>query len=460
MPCLKNGILTVSFDPSSVHAFRFVGYEYDEAEATARFRYALDPGPEFVEVISFPGGRTGLRPDERDALDRCLRLLFVACGVSYFKTAAPPRLAMDAFDLTPGEADFFGSLYRLGLGEMAYENRLDLSDLRFDADPSETPKPVSVDLGRRTAVAIGGGKDSIVALELLAACSEPMLLISVGSHGPVREVVEVAQRRHPDLRYVQIQRRISPTLLELNDQGALNGHIPISAIFALLLSTAGILYDFDTVAVGNERSANVGSLIDGVEVNHQWSKSYLAERMIAELIRTHAVPGLLYFSALRPLSELAIARAFAGMSDYHSVFLSCNAAFRLRGAERTWCGNCPKCRFVFLALAPFLEKTKLLEIFNGSDLLADSAQSDGFRALAGLGAPKPFECVGEVLESQAAMEKLSHAPEWSDSPVLASLERDLSKSLQSRRDEIDTWSRPSDEHAVPKRFLEAILAAR
>ena len=446
------------FDPSSVRAFRFVDYSFDESRATARFRYSLEPGPEFVEEIRFTGGRTDLSDEERAALDRCLRLLFLACGVSYFKTAAPPRLVVEPFGLTSSTASFLGELYRQGLGEMAHVNGLDLSKIHFDADPSARAQPVDLELPRRTAVAIGGGKDSIVALELLARSAEPMLLISVGAHGPVREVVDVAQRRHPDLSYVQIQRVISPTLLELNDAGALNGHIPISAIFAFLLTTAGVLYGFDSVAVGNERSANVGSLIDGREVNHQWSKSYVAERMVASLIRDEAVPGLHYFSALRPLSELAIARAFAAMEEYHSVFLSCNAAFRLRGAVASWCGDCPKCRFVFLALAPFLEKQKLLGIFAGQDLLADSTQTDGFRALAGLGAPKPFECVGEILESQAAMEKLLEDPVWATSPILQALAPELRDSLSRRRDEIDAWSEPSLEHSVPDRLQEAVLA--
>ncbi len=448
----------MTFQPSSVRSFRFESVRYDEARATAELRYALDPGPEFVERIHFPGAPTTLAPDQRAALERSLRLVFLAAGVSYYKAAAPPLLVVEPFGLGPASAGFFGELYRQGLGEMAHENGLDLSGLRFPVDPAAVPDPVPLALPRRTAVALGGGKDSIVALELLARAGEPMLMISVNSHGPVRDVVEVARARHPQLAYAEVQRTIAPELLALNDRGALNGHIPISAVLAFVLAAAGVLHGFDAVAVGNERSANVGSLVGGREVNHQWSKSFVAERGIADRIRAEAVPGFLYFSALRPLSELAIARVFAGLGDYHGAFLSCNAAFRLRGARDRWCAACPKCRFVFLALAPFLEKQRLIAIFDGRNLLAEPDQEAGFRALAGLGAPKPFECVGEILESAAAFERLLAHEDWREEAVVRALADDIQAFVAGRRHEIDAWSRPSDEHAVPERVLGPILA--
>ncbi len=455
----RDGARSERFDPARVRAFRFVDYAWDEARATARFRYALEPGPEFVEEIHFPGARRSLGPREREALDRCLRLLFLVAGVSYYKAAAPPQIRVEPFGLSAETAAFLTELYREGLGEMAYENRLDLGGLRFEASPGVEPEAVDLALPRRTAVALGGGKDSIVALELLARSQEPLLLISIGSHAAVDDVVRVATRRHPGLEHVRVERRISPALLELNDRGALNGHIPISAVFAFLLATAGVVHGFDAVAVGNERSANVGSLVDGREVNHQWSKSYRAEQAMAALLRNEAVTGLRYFSALRPLSELAIARAFAGMTDYHEAFLSCNAGFRLRGASSSWCGECPKCRFVFLALAPFLEKERLLAIFDGRNLLGDVAQCDGFRALAGFGAPKPFECVGEIVESVAALELLARDPAWQGDAVVRTLAPELTRATAQRRAEIDAWREPASEHAIPARMAGPVLEA-
>jgi hypothetical protein len=67
-----------------------------------------------------------------------------------------------------------------------------------------------------------------------------------------------------------------------------------------------------------------------------------------------------------------------------------------------WCGVCPKCQFVFLALAPFLPKPRLMAIF-GRNLLDEPALAAGFDALIEYREHKPFECVGEGRESRAAI---------------------------------------------------------
>ena len=117
--------------------------------------------------------------------------------------------------------------------------------------------------------------------------------------------------------------------------------------------------------------------------------------------------GVRYFSFLRPLSEVAIARRFARHTAYLPVFRSCNAAFRQSPERRAtnWCCDCPKCRFVFLALAPFVDRQLLIATF-GRDMLDDPAQIDGFAELCGLRRHKPFECVGEVEESATVMAHL------------------------------------------------------
>ena len=129
---------------------------------------------------------------------------------------------------------------------------------------------------------------------------------------------------------------------------------------------------------------------------------------------------LTYASALRPYSELAIARAFASLTDYHSTFCSCNRVFRQSaGANDGWCGACAKCRFVGLMLAPFMSREALSAVI-GRDMFADPLQVDGFAALMS-DQEKPFECVGERRESAAALRMLSDKPEWKDSIVVATL---------------------------------------
>ena len=194
-----------------------------------------------------------------------------------------------------------------------------------------------------------------------------------------------------------------------------------TAIVLLIVAAGSAVYGYDTIAMAIERSASEETvLVDGVPVNHQYSKSLDFERLLADLLRTSVDPALTYGSALRPYSELAISRSFAGLTRYHGTFCSCNTAFRSAAATGDrWCGECPKCRFVGLMLAPFLDRAALTAII-GRDMFADSDQIDGFRSLMSTD-DKPFECVGERRESAAAIRLLSRRPGWAGSPVIAAL---------------------------------------
>jgi hypothetical protein len=70
-----------------------------------------------------------------------------------------------------------------------------------------------------------------------------------------------------------------------------------------------------------------------------------------------------------------------------------------------WCGNCPKCLFVFIILSPFLENDKLIEIF-GKDLLNDPNLMLDFDQLTGIEKVKPFECIGTVDEVNWALNQI------------------------------------------------------
>jgi len=136
--------------------------------------------------------------------------------------------------------------------------------------------------------------------------------------------------------------------------------------------------------------------IDNTEINHQFSKSLEFEEDFSEYVRNYISPSIAYFSLLRPLSEIEIARRFAKSREYFRIFRSCNMAFRnyRRHAQRMVL-QLPEMRFVFLALSPFIAKVELIGIF-GNNLLDDETQRDGFAQLCGLQEYKPFECVGEI----------------------------------------------------------------
>jgi UDP-N-acetyl-alpha-D-muramoyl-L-alanyl-L-glutamate epimerase len=440
------------FDPASIRRFRFVDRRFDPSSATVFLEYALDDSVRFVEEIEFPGARVPSDAAGRVALERSVEALHLAAGVSYYKAAVPPEIAVERGSLSPAAAGFFRELYLQGLGEFAYRNQIDLRErLEFPADGGDR-QPIELSLPRRTAVPVGGGKDSAVTIEALRAAGEPMVLFSVGDFAPIRRTAAVAGGD----RWV-VRRRISPRLLELNRRGALNGHVPVSAVIAFILATAAVLYGFDSAALSNERSADEPDLLwRGQAINHEYSKGLAFERAADHLMRSELVAGYRYFSLLRPLSELSIAALFARQAAYHPVFRSCNAAFRLADERRAagWCRQCPKCRFVFLVLAPFLDRRALVEIFGG-DLLHDEAQAAGYAELFGLGEHRPFECVGGEEESLAALALLAASPKWRDAPIVRRFEPEL-PDLAGRRGLVERVLTPASEHRVPEHLSPVV----
>lgn len=442
----------MQFSPETVASFRFIGYRFDEARGCARLDYGFDDRLVFTEEICFPGANLPLDAPRRAALQRVLRQLHLVAGLSYYKAAVPAEIRIETAPLDAANAAFLEKLYLNGLGEFAYRNSLDLRGrMRFPVQAEAAPPPAEAILPRRTVVPIGGGKDSLVSVELLRAAGQAVELISVGN-----PPIIAATAARSGLPHVRIQRRLSPLLFELNQQGAYNGHVPISAIIAYILAAAAILYGFDTVVMSNERSANTGNLVrDGFEVNHQYSKSLAFERDVQAQF-AWLLPGFRYFSLLRPWSELMIAQRFAGLEAYHAVFSSCNANFRIhQDAGRGWCLDCPKCRFVFLALAPFMEKSQLLAIF-GKNLLDEPSQRAGFRALLGVDAHKPFECVGEVEESTAALYLLSQQQAWRGDALVEDFRQHVLPRLDNPEALVKKQLSASEMHAIPEEFLPVL----
>jgi hypothetical protein len=449
------------FDRTAYSAFRFLGHSYNPLAATATLSYALDDELRFDETVTLPPGAPPPNGERARALDAILGLLHLVAGVSYYKAAVPPQIELGGglaggATLSPRRAALLHDLYTLGLGEFAYSNELDPAALAPFPTPATlaTPPPAPPRLppGAGSLVPIGGGKDSVVALEI-ARTVGPVALFSVGDRTPIRRTAEVA-----GLPHLIARREISPRLLELNARGALNGHVPVTAIVSLIALATAVLHGYDRVVMANERSASQGNLHwRGIEVNHQWSKGYAFESALRELLSEELVRGVDYFSVLRPVGELTIARAFAALPAYHGAFTSCNTVFRLHDAAGSWCCDCPKCRFVFLALAPFLTPERLVEIF-GVDLLDQPEQIPGFLALCGFEAEKPFECVGEREESVAAFRLLADSPSWREHQVVVHARERMLAAIPADVGRPEQVLELAGPHQIPEPFLDSALA--
>lgn len=449
----------MAFCPSNVTQFRFISWEFNQATATASFTYGFDGDERFVEELTFTSlAGADARPmvEKQAALDICLRHLHLMLGISYYKAATPPEIVIETGDIDRETAQLFEEIYVKGLGEFAYRNGLDLRGrIRFPFASMVTAHPSSIELPRRTAVPVGGGKDSVVSIDALRSADEPMVLFSLGEFEAIDRVAEVS-----GLPMVKVKRRLSPRLFELNAQGALNGHIPISAVIAFVLPICAILYGFDSAALSNERSASVGNLDHGgMDINHQYSKGLEFEARVSQHFRDRLLRRFDYFSFLRPLSEFQIARLFSRSTAYHEVFTSCNGAFKIDQGRRInrWCCTCPKCRSTFLLLAPFMEKDHLLSVF-GQNLLDRQDQIEGLEELVGVRGFKPFECVGEPDEYLAALHLLSGKAEWRRDAAIKHFQSTVLPGLAEPDLIVAKALSFSDRHVMPPRY-EALLRA-
>ncbi len=406
--------------------FHFARCAYEVRDAVLELEYRAGEH-RFCEHIRFADAPAPVT-ERAPALQRCLQLLHLAAGVSYYKALLPGRLCAE-LPLGPQSAVFFNDFYRKGLAEFAWRNRLDPGQWpHFRATGAEPAPARHLPLQRRTLLPFGGGQGSAVSLEALRAIGEQPTALVVNSHPATERMARAA-----GVPLLRVERRLDPQLLELNRQGARNGHVPITGILSFVFVFAALLYDFDTVILSNERSADEGNF-PGRETgpNHQWSKSAEFERGFSTLLQREICPSLRYFSLLRPYHELRVAQLFAGarFAAYRPLFLSCNRAFRGngRGAEH-WCANCDKCRFMFLALAPFLPRAELQRIF-GAELLHADSLSD-YEKLLGLRGEKPFDCVGTVGECRAALRSWAQHPDWCGHPQLAQLLRQVEQAPES-----------------------------
>jgi len=432
--------------------FVFEDYRYHPATSTLSLFYSYSHGPRFEEKIIFDFLPQPLSPAATDVLDRIFRLIFLLSGVSYYKAFIPKLLTCQAFALDGPAAEFLRKFYEKGLAEFAFRNSISLRDhFHFEAGSVPAAAPLALDLPRRTCVPVGGGKDSIVTIECLRQSRQPLVLFSLGDAEPIRACIAAAK-----LPFIRVHRRLDSALLKLNKAGALNGHVPITGILSAIALACAVMAGFDAIAMSNEHSASAPNLrIDGIEINHQFSKSLEFEKEFAEYIERYISPSIGYFSLLRPLSEIEIARRFSKYPMYFGIFRSCNTAFKQSPAARGhhWCCNCPKCRFVFLALSPFVVKPELIAIF-GRNLLDDETQRDGFAELCGLRKHKPFECVGEISESAAVMSHLAEFPDWRQDRVV----RQLNEEFPALRERDLTGYRALFEMRNPHRVPGSYMA--
>ena len=287
-------------------------------------------------------------------------------------------------------------------------------------------------------VPIGGGKDSVVTLETLNINKKNDYCLIINPKQVTLKCAQIAG--FEDNNIIEVYRSIDKNLIELNNRGFINGHTPFSAMLAFLSYLIAYLLSKKYVALSNENSANESNII-GKKINHQYSKSFEFECDFEYYANKYLKAPVKYFSFLRPLNELQIAKLFSKYEKYHSTFKSCNVGSKDK--EWKWCCNCAKCLFAFIILSPYLYKEKLVNIFE-TDMFEKVELLETFRKLTGNEDEKPFDCVGTFEEVNFAISK-----------TIENIERDGKKLPYLLKYYKDNYKTVDTNNDITKRYNES-----
>lgn len=383
--------------------FVYDSYKYDVQPDGLHIVFSFHIGDNInFSPEAFIPSRPFLHFDQpRNILDTIVFNIGMIELISYWKCLCPPQVTIACGSLTPTQIEFWKKIYFNGLGEFFYINGIhtttdDFMNIVAPCKPKESLPPAPSFFGG-VLVPIGGGKDSVVTLEMMKELhtdNVPIPLI-MNPRGATIGCIEAAGYTLDDV--LVIRRTIHPRLLQLNSEGCLNGHTPFSAMLAFYTLLAAQLSGANNIALSNESSANESTVV-GTSVNHQYSKSLEFENDFRQYVALNIPSAPNYYSFLRPLSELQIAMLFSQHEKYFDVFRSCNAGSK----QDIWCGKCAKCLFAYIILSPFIAPTRLNAIF-GKNMLDDMDMKQYFDELTGSAETKPFECVGTISEVHSAL---------------------------------------------------------
>jgi|SRR5271166_842879 len=399
----------------------------------------------YVNVANLPAA------DFWTADQSTIRHLLAHIGMAY----VPQLFALEDFDmvnvrplrLSPAGIEFYEAYLQHGLAELRLRSGLDVNK-RVDVNVEAGARPFEAGHYMPNGSALlmnGGGKDSAVAGEMLREVGLPFVWLTVGITPAMKRLIHLSG---------------NPRALTLSLGGSLpiiraktryRGHKPFSSILAFLSLLAAFVQRHRYIVVANEYSSNFGNVtVRGLEVNHQYPKSHHFETRFASYVKAEILPDVTYFSILRPLYEIQIAKLFAEYPKYFLSFRSCNVGLR----SDYWCLDCPKCAFVLLALAPHLDKSQLVRIFGANPFAFQRIR----RLIVRLCCDpiKPFECVGTQRESMVAL-WMSHKRHPSDR-FLASLCEACCDGVDMNALEQEHMGRTRRPHSIPSELADSVMA--
>lgn len=353
---------------------------------------------EFVDSVRFQGRDLATRFEQvnQEIIERLTSIAGFIIATSYWKATVSPVFETSGSGLIETRSGFWDRFMTASFGEFTYRNGLTQQVLggplvSVKGTTAHRKRPIIWPTESSPLVLYSGGKDSSAALELFEKNNIEFSQILFNTTEKQREKA----LKHGAVDTYEITRTLDPKLFELNDSGYLNGHTPFSAMLSVLGLILATVTGHNQVVAANTRSDETSNLFwQGQAINHQWSKTIEFERMLKEL--TDAVGGPRYVALFRPLYELQL---ISGLDSRN--FISCNRMFK----EGKWCGVCPKCIWIWLAVAA-IDTADIATDLIGSDPRTKPETISTLRSMAGLAEEHPFECTGSPEEVSAVLDEL------------------------------------------------------
>ncbi len=371
-------------------------WEITENDLNVSFQFSAGDDYVFAPKLIFKNIDANRANSIRDQVDNLVFNIGMVELFSYWKAFTSPEIVIECGNLDDYQNNWWHDLLINGMGQFFYENGIDFTENDFvkyiSLGKNKKTDPINIS-SDDILVPIGGGKDSSVTAEIL---SNNFRNVSAFLLNPSKASLEIS--KIAGLNNVIVERILDDKILELNRKGFLNGHTPFTALLSFISVLSAVLGNFGTIAFSNERSSDEENTnYKGRNINHQYSKTFDFENRFREYNLKY-LSNINYFSFLRPIYDIQIAKIFSKFNRYFPVIRSCNVGQK----TNTWCCKCPKCLSTFILFYPFL-KEDAIKIF-GKNLLEDVELDVILDSLINNSKVKPFECVGTRKEIKMALE--------------------------------------------------------
>jgi diphthamide synthase (EF-2-diphthine--ammonia ligase) len=397
--------------------FIYESFMVDKSNADLKisFKFKIEPNVWFNPEITIENiNQSKMNSLDEETINNLAFHLGLMEIPSYWKATCSSEILIKTGFLEKKQIIWWEDLLLNGMGQFFYTNKIDSTKpdfitFKIDSGAIKWKRYEKLLPSDKFLVLVSGGKDSVVTLQTLEEKKEKIGCLLLDPQKAALEIVNFFKLSST----IIVRRVIDAKLLELNRQGYLNGHTPFSAYLAFLGAVMAVFFNFGSVVVAHERSAEEENLIYlGRKINHQYSKTFRFEKLFAQYVKEYLAKNLAHFSLLRPLWEFQVAKLFTAHSQFFPIFRSCNPGQK----TNSWCNQCPKCLSTFMLLYPFLKEKRLKQIFK-KNLFEEAFFLPILKALIGKQEPKPFECVSTTKESLGALylgwkkaQKKNHLP--------------------------------------------------